>query len=249
MKPSMAPAEAAIGAIAAIRSGDLDALRQLLDERPGLASSQLGGPAGGRTPLHVVTDWPGFFPNGPEVAQLLIGAGADVDSRGDDEEHGETPLHRAASGDDAVAVVLIDAGANLEMPNGSIGTPLANAVGYACWNVARLFVVRGATVDTLWEAAALGLLETLEELLANESIATPENISQAFWHACGGGQRRAAERLLGLGADLDGVPDYAERTPLDVAGGGGTQDSNVVEWLKHLGARSADSDTAGGSNG
>jgi uncharacterized protein len=246
----MTTAESAIGLIAAIRSGDLDALQRLLDEHPGLATSRLGGQGGGRTPLHVVTDWPGFFPNGPEAAQLLIRAGADVDSRGDDEEHGETPLHWAASSDDAaVAAVLIDAGANLEMPNGSIGTPLANAVGYACWNVARLLVASGATVDALWEAAALGLLERLEELLADDSIATPENISQAFWHACGGGQRRAAERLLDLGADLNGVPDYAERTPLDVAGGGGTQDSNVVEWLKKLGARSADSDTTGGSNG
>ena len=246
----MTTAEVAIGVIAAIRSGDLDALQRLVDEHPGLATSRLGGPGGGRTPLHVVTDWPGFFPNGPEAAQLLIRAGADVDSRGDDDEHGETPLHWAASSDDAaVAAVLIDAGANLDMPNGSIGTPLANAVGYACWNVARLLVARGATVDTLWEAAALGLLERMEELLADESIATPENISQAFWHACGGGQRRAAERLLGLGADLNGVPDYAERTPLDVAGGGGTQDDNVVEWLKHLGARSTDSDTAGGSDG
>ena len=246
----MTVAEVATGVIAAIRSGDIDTLQRLVDEHPGLATSRLGGPGGGRTPLHVVTDWPGFFPNGPEAARLLIRAGADVDSRGDDDEHGETPLHWAASSDDAaVAAVLIDAGANLDMPNGSIGTPLANAVGYACWNVARLLVARGATVDTLWEAAALGLLERMEELLADESIATPENISQAFWHACGGGQRRAAERLLGLGADLNGIPDYAERTPLDVAGGGGTQDDNVVEWLKHLGARSTDSDTAGGSDG
>ena len=246
----MTTAEVAIAVIAAIRSGDLDGLQRLVDEHPGLASSRLGGAGGGRTPLHVVTDWPGFFPNAPEAAQLLIRAGADVDSRGDDEEHGETPLHWAASSDDAaVAAVLIDAGANLEMPNGSIGTPLANAVGYACWNVARLLVARGAAVDTLWEAAALGLLGRLEELIADDSIATPENISQAFWHACGGGQRRAAERLLGLGADLNGVPDCAEKTPLDVAGGGGTQDSNVVEWLKQLGACSTVSGTAGGSNG
>jgi len=111
--------------------------------------------------------------------------------------------------------------------------------------VARLLVARGATVGALWEAAALGPLQRLEELLADESMATPENISQAFWHACAGGQRRAAERLLGLGADLNGVPDYAERTPLDVAGGGSTQDSNVIEWLKQLGARSTDSDIAG----
>jgi hypothetical protein len=38
---------------------------------------------------------------------------------------------------------------------------------------------------------------------------------KGFWHACGAGQRRAAERLLNAGADLDWVPDYAEGTALD----------------------------------
>ena len=33
-----------------------------------------------------------------------------------------------------------------------------------------------------------------------------------------GGQRRAAKLLLAHGADLNGVPDYAEGTPLDQAG-------------------------------
>jgi hypothetical protein len=44
----------------------------------------------------------------------------------------ETPLHYAASSDDLeVAEALIDGGADLEVPGGSIGTPLDNAVGYA----------------------------------------------------------------------------------------------------------------------
>ncbi len=245
----MTAPEVASGVIAAVRSGDLEKLRQLVEEYPGLASSGLGGAAGGRTPLHVVTDWPGFFPNGPEAAQLLIDAGADVDAHGED-ENGETPLHWAASSDDAaVAAVLIDAGANVNMPHGSIGTPLANAVGYGCWDVARLLVARGATVDGLWEAAALGLLDRLEELLADEPMATPANISQAAWHACAGGQRRAAERLLNLGADLDWVPEYAHGTPLDAARGRGTQRSNLIEWLEHRGARSSEPEPEGGKNG
>src|ERR1019366_2151757 len=50
-----------------------------------------------------------------------------------------TPLHVAASSDDAdVADALIDGGADLETPGGSVGTPLDNAIGYGCWNVARL---------------------------------------------------------------------------------------------------------------
>ena len=50
--------------IAAIHVGDLATLRRLLADNPGLAASRLGGVAKGRTPLHVVADWPGYFPNG-----------------------------------------------------------------------------------------------------------------------------------------------------------------------------------------
>jgi hypothetical protein len=66
----------------------------------------------------------------------------------------------------------------------------------------------------LWHAAALGMLGRLEELLQGASIV---EINNAFWQACAGGQRRAAERLLAHGADLNWVPDYAEGTPLDQA--------------------------------
>jgi ankyrin repeat protein len=235
--------------IAAVHAGDCEALQRLVDGNPEIATGRLGGVAQGRTALHCVADWPGFFPNGPRVAQLLIDAGAVVDDRGDD-GRGETPLHWAASSDDAaVAAVLIDAGADIDLPDGSIGTPLANAVGYGCWNVARLLVARGATVDALWLAGALGLLDRLEELLADAAVATLENISQGFWHACAGGQRRAAERLLDAGADLGWEPDYAYGTPLDAAEGRGTQQSNVIEWLTQRGARSADAESKGDDGG
>lgn len=229
---------AAAALVAAIRTGDLAAARKLLDENPGLASSSLGGKAGTRTPLHVVTDWPGFFPNGPVVVRMLIAAGADPNARhpGD-----ETPLHWAASSDDAeVAGALIDAGADLEAPDGSIGTPLGNAVGYACWEVARLLVARGARVNFLWHAAALGMRTRLDELLAERPNVEPGELSQAFWHACAGGQRRAAEYLLARGADLNWVPDYAKGTPLDVASGLGTQRNTLIGWLRDQGANSAE---------
>src|SRR5207302_4775305 len=90
--------------------------------------------------------------------RLLIAAGADPNARSLGKQFAETPLHWAASSDDLdVARALIDGGADLEAPDGSIGTPLGNAIGYACWNVSRLFVARGARVDTLWHAAALGI--------------------------------------------------------------------------------------------
>jgi len=147
----------------------------------------------------------------------------------------------AASSDDAdVAEVLIDGGADIEKPDGSIGTPLANAVGYGCWHVARLLVARGARVDKAWHAAALGMLGRLDAILGSDPPA--QDVSQAFWHACTGGQRRAAEYLLPRGADLNWEPDYAHGTPLDAASGRSTQQDNVITWLRELGARAASSD-------
>jgi hypothetical protein len=225
-----------------IQRGELDALRRLLSERPELARAHMiggKGLAGGwRTPLHVATDWPGYFPAAPEAISVLLEVGADPnDDTGG--AHPETPLHWAASSDDAeVAVVLIDGGADLEVAGGSIGTPLDNAIGYACWHVARLLVARGARVEKLWHAAALGMLDLIEELLQDPPDAEV-GVSQAFWHACSGGQRRAAEYLLARGADINWVPDYAEGTPLDAARSAGTRRENVINWLRERGAASA----------
>ena len=197
------------------------------------------GAAGGwRTLLHLATDWPGYFPAAPATIKVLLAAGADpnADTGGD---RPETPLHWAASSDDVdAAAALIDGGADLEIAGGSIGTPLDNAIGYACWHVASLLVARGASVDKLWHAAALGMLERLAELRSANEV-TDDELSQAFWHACNGGQRRAAEQLLALGAELNWIPDYAAGTPLDAAEARGTQRDNVVAWLRDRGATSA----------
>jgi hypothetical protein len=226
-----------------IHSGDLDALRVLLTERPELASVRMigrHGPEGGwRTPLHAAADWPGYFPAAPAAVALLLEKGADPN---DDTGGGrpETPLHWAASNDDVdVAIALIDGGADLETPGGSIGTPLDNAIGYSCWHVARLLAARGARVEKLWHAGALGMLDRMERILG-ETPSAADEVSQAFWHACSGGQRRAAEYLLARGADLNWVPEYAEGSPLDAANSSGTRRANVVSWLRERGATSAE---------
>ena len=232
----------------AVHAGDVEAIQRLLQNDPALATARLGSKdSGTTTPLHLVTDWPGYFPNGPQIVRLLIDAGADPNAlttgRGAEASGpgDETALHYAASSDDAdVAEALIDGGADIEVPDGSIGTPLDNAVGYACWNVARLLVARGARVDKAWHAGALGMLDRLQALLGSDPPAG--EVSQAFWHACTGGQRRAAEYLLSRGADLNWEPDYARGTPLDSASGLGTRQENVISWLRGLGARSSGSD-------
>jgi ankyrin repeat protein len=234
----------AIAGFQAIHSGDLAALESLLADNPELANAQVAGRRGGyRTPLHAVADWPGYFPNGPAVVRVLLAHGADPNGGAEGFGKQETPLHWAASSDDVdVAQALIDGGADIEAPAGSIagGNPLDNALGYGCWRVARLLVQRGARVERLWHAAALGMLIRTEELLAN---ATADEINNAFWQACAGGQRRTAELLHAHGAELNWVPDYAKGTPLDQARGSDTGRSALVSWLQERGARAAgDSD-------
>ena len=218
----------AIAAVHAIRAGDVTSLAILLSQHPGLAREQVHGT---RTPLHVAADWPGYFPAGPAIIRLLIEAGADpnADTGGD---RAETPLHWAASSDDAdVAEALISGGASVEPPGGSIGTPLDNAIGYGCWNVARLLVQKGARVDKLWHAAALGMMPRVEELLAACPAPSADDITEAFWQACHGGQRRTAERLLARGADLNATPDYSDQTATQVAAEPGTQREGLITWL------------------
>ena len=233
----------AIRLTGAVRSGDLDELRRLLEEQPELANVRIGeSKAGGwRTPLHVATDWPGYFPNGPAVVRLLIDAGADPSAPCEDGPS-ETPLHWAASSDDVdVAAALIDGGADLEAPGASIagGGPLDNAVGYGCWHVARLLVERGARVGSLWQAAALGIGERVTELLGADPAPNQEELDEAFYQACCGGQLRMADLLLARGADIDAAPDYSNgMTPLDMAGSTDTRRGQLVTWLRERGATS-----------
>lgn len=233
---------------AAIQTGDLDALRRLLDANPGLASARIVDRKGSRTPLHVATDWPGFFPNGPAAVAVLVEAGADPNAPSEG-RFAETPLHWTASSDDVeVLDALLDAGADIEAPGASIGggTPLDDAVGYGQSLAAHRLVARGARVDRLWHAAALGVTARVEELLAATPSPTPEEISDAFWQACAGGQRRTAELLLARGADLNRIPDYAKETPLAAAGALSSRRQALIGWLRERGA--VEQKRGGGAN-
>jgi uncharacterized protein len=225
----------AVAVFEAIHRGDLDGLNRLLGENPGLTTARINE----RTLLHVATDWPGHFPNVAVVVTALIAAGCDPNAPGTGPAP-ETPLHWAASSDDVEALdALIDGGADMEVTGASIagGTPLEDAVGYGQWRVARRLVERGARVEKLWHAAALGIMPLVEEHFAGPEKQTPEAVNAAFWQACHGGQRQAAEYLHARGANVNWVPDWAKETPLDMAECSGETD--LVEWLRRQGAKAA----------
>lgn len=230
----------AVAAVAAIHTGDVDALRDLLVEHPELAAIRLGDddPDGmSRTLLHVVTDFPGHYPNGAQTVAMLVAGGADVDGRFRG-PHEETALHWAASCDDvAVLDALLDAGADIEAPGSVLGggPPLADACGFGQWNVARRLVERGAHV-LLKDAAALGLDDRVAAFL--REAPPPAEVSRAFWSACAGGRRGAADLLLDAGAEIDWLPFWGERaTPLDAATREGA--TELVAWLRARGAHAA----------
>ena len=223
----------AVALVAAIRRGDDESLSQILTERPELATTRLVDQCGvTRTPLHVVTDWPGYFPNAPRTVERLLAAGADPDATTTGGGQPETPLHWAASSDDLdVAHALIAGGASIDVPGGSIGTPVKNAVGYGCWHVARLLHAHGARVDKLWVAAGLGLLPLVEELVEQTPPPDRSDIDHAFWQACHGGQLRVAAYLLERGADIDTTPDHNHARPVEIAGAPDTRRGLLIEWL------------------
>ena len=90
-------------------------------------------------------------------------------------------------------------------------------------------------MNQLWQAAALGMTERVSDFLAS-TPRTPEEITEAFWQACSGGQRRLAEFLLAQGADINRHPDYTERSPLQAAASAGTRRSFLADWLRDQGA-------------
>jgi uncharacterized protein len=226
-------------AIRAIKEGDLEALKNIVAGNPGLSAARIKDNRGSSVLLHVVTDWPGFFPNGPAVVELLIAAGADPDARTADakNEPGETALQYAASSDDVeVAEALVVGGADIEARGSSIagGTVLENAIGYGCWRVARLLLQHGAKVEKLWHAAALGMTSRVDTFFHEGPAPSGQEVNHAFWQACRGGYRRTVEYLFARGVDLNWTPDYAKETPIEIASKAGmdTGREALVTWLR-----------------
>lgn len=232
----------AVSIVSAIQGGNVEALERHLGDSPELGAARIvdgGGVA--RTLLHVAADWPGHFPNGARTVATLIAAGADTNAavmHSGPSGAPETALHWAASSDDVgVLDALLDGGADIEAPGAVFtgGAAMSDAVVFAQWRAARRLLERGATT-TIWQAAALGLLDRVQRYCVETPPPAGEQITNALWHACRGGQREVAEYLLGRGADRNWI-GHDHKTPLDVAHERG--DGDLVEWLRAIRAKRA----------
>ena len=223
----------------AIQTGDVEALRQLLDGDPLISKARIIDPKGaGRSLLHIATDWPGHFPSVSQTIGLLIERGADPDAPMVGGNAPERPLHWAASCYDVDALdALLDGGANIESPGAIFtnGTAMSDAVIFANWNAARRLVDRGART-TLTESAGLGLQDRLATYFEQEPKPTRDQMTVALWHACRGGQLQTAQYLTGKGANINWV-GWDKIAPLDGAQQSGNQD--LVAWLRNQGAKRA----------
>ena len=171
-------------------------------------------------------------PTARRSSRLLIEAGADPNALTHGGDQPETPLHWAASSDDAdVAAALINAGADLEQPRRVDRHPARQR------DRVRMLERRPAPGPARRPGRqALARRRPSGHVpgggTARHRPPIPDNITEAFWQACHGGQRRTAERLLASGADTSQTPGYSDQTALQAAHEHGTQRDNLITWLQ-----------------
>ena len=261
-------------AIKAIRSSDLEKLKEIVAEDPSLATarSRRSHP----TLLQCLVLDGKDKPNSVEMAKVLIDAGAELNE----------PLVAAASIDNrAVAELLLDRGAAIDGTGG--WSPLEEALYWNSQNVIALLLERGAKVQNLRTAAGLGRTDLIEDYFNPDGSLKPEAgkinwpwgdldaiahsnhnaagkqsladrvnawsqdrqaiINNAFVYACMHGHIEAAKLLLEKGAEINVVPggfDYAG-TGLHYAALNGHR--AMVEFLLDHGADRNVKDTKVGS--
>ncbi|KAI8515166.1 positive regulation of extrinsic apoptotic signaling pathway via death domain receptors protein [Branchiostoma belcheri] len=176
------------------------------------------------------------------VAELLLKAGAQVDSR---DQFGNSPLHHAASGGHVgVAELLLKAGAQVDSRDSFGKTPLHKAASGAHLGVVELLLKAGAQVDSraefavtlLHSAASGGHVGVVELLLkAGAQVDSRDPFGNSPLHrAASGGHVGVAELLLKAGAQVDSR-DPLGNTPIHNAASGGHV--GVVELLLKAGAQ------------
>jgi uncharacterized protein len=254
-------------AMRAIKSGDLEGFRALLDQDPSLATARSS--RSHPTLLQCLALEALDVPNKVEMAKLLIDGGADINGA----------LGAAACIDNVeVTALLLDSGAEI---NGlGSWSPLEEALYWNNRRVIDLLLNRGASVRNLRMASALGRIDLMNSFFDSDGTLKPaagkidwpfggledsnlnckikdelqgkvaqwsndpqEVINNAFVYSCMHNQIDAASLLLEKGAQIDALPpgfDYSG-TGLHYAALNGHR--TMVEFLIQHGANANVRDT------
>ena len=190
--------------IAAVKAGDVRAVRVLLNQKADVNEAE----ADGTTALH----WAAHR-NDLATVEVLIAAGAKADAA---TRYGVTPIYLAATtGNAALLERLLKAGAavNSSLPEGE--TPLMTAARTGSVAAVKLLVAHGADVNArerwkgqtalMWAAVEnhADVVKLLMEAGADLNARSSGGVFTAFLFAVRGGQLAAARALLDGGADVN----------------------------------------------
>lgn len=196
----------------AIQAGDLETFRSLITADPSLATTR--STRSHPTLLQCLVLDGKDKPNAVEMAKVLIDAGAELNE----------PLVAAGSIDNRpVAELLLDRGAAIDGTGG--WTPLEEALYWNSRNAIELFLERGAKIQNIRTAAALGRTDLIEGYFNPDGSLKPEAggidwpfgvktwsqdrqgiVNNAFVYACMHGHIDAAKLLLEKGAEINAIP-------------------------------------------
>jgi ankyrin repeat protein len=148
-------------AMVAIKTGDLQRLRALVQEDPTLATSR--STTSHPTLLQCLVLSGNDTPNKLEMATLLVRAGAELNG----------PLSACASCDNVeTAALLLDSGAAI---NGTGGwSPLEEALYWNAQRVMDLLLKRGASIHNLRMAAGVGRMDLIERFFNDDGSLKPD---------------------------------------------------------------------------
>jgi len=123
----------------AVKSGDVVAVKALLDKTPSLVNAK---DESGQTPLHVAAQG-----QTPALVPLLVERGADVNAA---DNRGITPLHLIAAGGNLAGItLLLDKGADVNAKAADGATPLHGAVMGRQAEAVRLLAGRKANLESV----------------------------------------------------------------------------------------------------
>jgi uncharacterized protein len=202
-------------AIAAIEADDFETFKALVAADPSLATSRSS--TSHPTLLQCLVMDGKDKPHAREMASVLIEAGAEINA----------PLVAAASIDNrALTEFLLDRGVAIDDTGG--WSPLEEALYWNSRDTIAVLLERGAKIQNLRTAAALGRLELIENYFNPDGSLKPEAgkiswpfgehkktwpddrqsiINNAFVYACMHGHIDAAKLLREKGAEINAIPD------------------------------------------